>query len=176
MKKHLLNALVAASFAAIAGTAAADTGNISFQGEITTSPCSIGGGQQGTDMVVPLGSISTNNFRAIGDKSPEAPFTISLLNCDTAVAQSAAISFRAGAGSVVSSRLLGLENGSGAQGVAIGLIDEAGNAVVIGGAATSYTLIDGTNNFNFKAFYESTEATVTAGPANGRAVFEVTYS
>lgn len=176
MKKLVLNALIATGFAAIAGTASADSGNISFQGEITTSPCSIGGGQQGSDMVVPLGSISTNYFNAIGDKSPETPFTISLLNCDISVVQSAAIAFRAGAGSAINNRLLGLENGSGAQGVAIGLVDEAGNTVNVGGAAASYTLIEGTNNFNFKAFYESTEAAVTAGPANGRAVFEVTYS
>ncbi len=176
MKKLVLNTLIASTLVAVAGIASADTGNISFQGEITTSPCSIGGGQQGSDMVVSMGSISTNYFAAVGDKGPQSPFSIALLNCDTDVMHTAAISFRAGAGSVVNTRLLGLENGSGAQGVAVGLVDERGNEVVVGGAGVSYTLAEGTNIINFKAFYESTAATVTAGPANARAVFEVTYS
>ncbi len=176
MKKLVINALVASTFAAFAASASADTGNISFQGEITTSPCSIGGGQQGADMVVSMGTISTNNFSAVGDRSPAVPFTIALLNCDIATQQTASIAFRPGAGSVISSRLLGLESAAGAQGVAIALVDGSNNDVIVGGAATSYTLVSGNNNFNFKAYYEATAATVTAGPANARAVFEVTYS
>lgn len=176
MKKLVLNTLIATSFAAFAGAVSADSGNISFQGEITTSPCSIGGGQQGADMVVSMGTISTNNFNAVGDRSPAVPFTISLLNCDISTQQTASIAFRPGAGSVVSSRLLGLENAVGAQGVAVALVDERDVDVIVGGAATSYTLATGTNIFNFKAYYEATNASVTAGPANARAVFEVTYS
>ncbi|HYG44204.1 MAG TPA: fimbrial protein [Bordetella sp.] len=178
MKKIVLNALVSGFLATMAGAAlAADTGNISFVGEITTSACSIGGGQQGTDMIVPMGSISTNMFSSgLGSKSPEVDFTISLLGCDTTVANTAHIAFRPGAGSVVDSRLLSLESGAGAQGVAVGLATASGTAIVVGGAAGNYSLIEGTNILRFKAFYEATAATVTAGSANARAVFEVTYS
>ncbi|SEJ28101.1 fimbrial protein [Achromobacter sp. NFACC18-2] len=177
MKKLVINALIASAFAAFAGAASADTGNISFQGEITTSPCSIGGGQQGADMVVSMGSISTNYFANVGDRGPASAFSISLLNCDVTTLGTASIAFRPGAGSVVLGRLLGLENGAGAQGVAIALEDVASNTdVVVGGAAKTYTLAEGTNVFNFKAYYEATETSVTAGPANARAVFEVTYS
>ncbi|MBV7483487.1 fimbrial protein [Bordetella sp. BOR01] len=177
MKKIVLNALVSGCLATMAGTAlAADTGDISFIGEITTSACSIGGGQLGTDMTVQMGNISTNMFSGLGSKSPEVDFTISLLGCDTSVADTAHIAFRPGAGSVVDSRLLSLENGAGAQGVAVGLATAGGTAIVVGGAAGDYNLIEGTNILRFKAFYEATAATVTAGSANARAVFEVTYS
>lgn len=176
MKKTLINALFAATLAAIAGTAAADSGRISFEGEITESACSIGGGQLGSDMTVPMGSISTNMFSGVGVRGPKQDFTISLLGCDISVATTASISFAPGAGSVVASRLLGLENGSGARGVAVGLVEQDGTDIIVGGAAKSYTLVEGTNNLNFKAFYEATDANVTAGAANARAVFEVTYS
>lgn len=177
MKKTLANVLVLAGFAAIAGTAVADSGNISFQGEITQSACSIGGGQQGANMVVPMGSISTNMFNGVGSKAGDGTdFTIALLGCDTDVSENASISFRPGAGSVINNRLLSLENGSGATGVAVALVAEDGTAINVGGTATTYTLVKGTNNFNFKAYYEATAADIKAGKANARAVFEVTYS
>lgn len=176
MKKTILNALVAGCFVAAAGTAMADSGNVAFVGQITTSPCSIGGGQQGSNMTVSMGSIATNMFNAVGDKSPEVDFSISLLGCDTSTLGTATITFRPSAGSVINSRLLGLENGAGATGVAVGLKKADGTAIVVGGSGETYGLIDGNNILNFKAFYESTAASVTAGPANARAVFEVTYS
>lgn len=177
MKKLVINALIASAFAAFAGAASADTGNISFQGEITTSPCSIGGGQQGADMVVSMGSISTNYFTNAGDRGPASAFSISLLNCDVTTLGTATIAFRPGAGSVVLGRLLGLENGAGAQGVAIALEDiESDSDVVVGGAGKSFTLAEGTNVFRFNAYYEAIDSTVIAGSANARAVFEVTYS
>jgi major type 1 subunit fimbrin (pilin) len=175
MKKTLIASLFAASMAVMAGSASADTGTINFQGEITNSACSLGGGQLGTNMTIQLGLISTNMFTAVGDRSPLVDFTISLVGCDTSVAQSVELGFAPGAGSVVNSRLLSLENGGGAQGVAIGIVDAVGTDVVVGGAATTYGLVDGTNNLNFKAFYEATSTTVTAGAADGKAIFTLTY-
>ncbi|MFJ3463117.1 fimbrial protein [Achromobacter spanius] len=176
MTKTLLNTLLAATFVVAAGAANADSGNISFQGEITQSACSIGGGQQGADMVVKMGSISTNMFKDVGDKGPQTDFKIALLGCDPTVSGNATISFKPGAGSVISSRLLSLENSSGAKGVAVGLADQDGVAIAVGSAGVTYKLIEGTNNFNFKAFYESIDKTVTAGKANAQALFEVSYS
>lgn len=176
MKKTLVASLIAASFTMVGATASADTGTINFQGEITNSACSLGGGQLGTNMIVPLGSISTNQFAAVGDQGPKVDFTISLLGCDTSVLQTVSISFQPAAGSVVPTGLLSLESGGGAQGVAIGIDGPSGTPVVVGGAAIPFALVSGTNNLNFKAYYEAVDATVTAGPANGRATFELTYS
>lgn len=175
MKKKVLSILVAGCLGTMAGAAVADSGNISFVGEITTSACSIGGGELGANMVVPMGSISNNVFTGVGSKGPETEFEISLLGCDTTVSSAAAFTFRPGAGSIVDGRLLSLENGAGAQGVAVGLADSAG-PITIGTATSPYNLVDGTNVLRFKAYYEAVNSTVTAGPANARAVFEVTYS
>jgi len=176
MKKAILSTLVTTCLAALAGAAtAADTGNIKFIGDITTSACAIGGGQQGADMTVYMGSIPSSYFTAIGDRGPMTDFSITLIGCDTTVSNTASISFTPGAGSVVDSRLLSLENGAGAQGVAVGLAEQNGTDIVVGGPAVSYSLVDGSNVLNFKAFYEATSATVVAGPANARAVFAVAY-
>lgn len=177
MKKAILHVLVSGCLFSMAGaaTAAADTGNIKFIGDITTSACAIGGGQQGADMTVTMGSIPTHMFQSVGDRSPETDFTITLIGCDTSVSDTAEISFTPGAGSVINSRLLSLENASGATGVAVGLAEANGQDIVVGGSAVSYSLLDGTNVLNFKAFYEATAATVTAGAANARAVFAVAY-
>jgi len=176
MKKTVASAILATSFSIVAGMASADSGNLTFDGEITQSACSIGGGQQGSDIVVPMGSISTNEFGDIGSRGPDSKFTIALLGCDPSVAGTAAISFRPSAGNVVNNRLLSLENGSGASGVAIGLAQDDGTAIPVGGSPVSYTLLEGSNILTFRAFYESTNTVVTPGRANARAVFEVNYS
>lgn len=175
MKKALINSLIAVGLAAAAGTASADSGTITFQGVITESACSISGSD--TAMTVPMGSIAKHEFSGVGSRNTMgANFSISLIGCDTTVAQTASIAFNAGAGSVINNRLLSLENLAGAQGVAIALVDNAGQDILVGGTPVSYPLMNGTNQFNFKAYYEATDATVTAGSANGRAIFEVTYS
>lgn len=175
MKKTLITSLIAASMAVMAGGASADTGTINFEGEITNSACSLGGGQLGTNMTIQLGLISTNIFTAVGDRSPLVDFTIALVGCDTTVAQNVELSFAPGAGAVVDGRLLGLENGGGATGVAIGIQSQDGEDVLVGGLPVSYGLNNGNNNLNFKAFYESTTLLVEAGSANGKAIFTLTY-
>jgi len=176
MKKAILKVLVSGCLVAMAGAAAAaDTGNIKFIGDITTSACAIGGGQQGADMTVYMGSVPSSTFAAIGDRGPMTDFSITLIGCDTSVSDTAAISFTPGAGSVINTRLLSLENASGATGVAVGLAEQNGADIIVGGSAVSYSLVDGSNVLNFKAFYEATADTVTAGAANARAVFAVAY-
>lgn len=175
MNKVLGSALMAAGLVMSAGSAsAADSGTITFQGSITESACSISGAN--TSMTVPMGSITKNEFSAVGDRnSVGSDFSISLLECDISVASKANIAFKAGAGTVVSSRMLSLENLAGASGVAIALVDSANNNIAVGGTGVTYNLQPGTNQFNFKAYYEAILDTVTAGPANGKAIFEVTY-
>src|SRR5690606_13551865 len=74
MKKTLLTVVASGVLAALAGTAAADTGNISFIGEITNAACAIGGGQDGAAMTVAMGSVPATMFAAIGDRGPQTEF------------------------------------------------------------------------------------------------------
>src|SRR5690606_41547242 len=106
---------------ALPGTAAADTGTISFIGEITTAACAIGGGQDGAAMTVAMGSVPATMFAAVGDRGPQTEFVIKLIGCDTTIADTASISFRPAAGCVIFVCLIRLENGMGVQGVAGGL-------------------------------------------------------
>uniref|UniRef100_UPI00333E753B fimbrial protein n=1 Tax=Castellaniella defragrans TaxID=75697 RepID=UPI00333E753B len=180
MKKVILNALVSGCFIVMSGAAIAapDSGNIRFLGDITNSACAIGGGQQGADMTVALGSYPVKMFAdGIGTKSPMTDFSISLIDCDLSTAQTATIEFVAGSGSSSGNNLLNVENvPGGATGVAVGLVDWNGDVVQVGGSASApIALAAGTNILNFKAFYESIDSVVEAGPANARAVFKVAY-
>ncbi len=155
-------------------SAAPNTGTINFQGHITESACSISGGD--TNMTVPMGSISKNEFTAAGTRnSTPANFSISLLNCDTEVSENATIAF---AGNTVGTGLLALDP-AGAKGVAIALLDaSSGNVITIGGPGVSNVLTKGTNEFKFDAYYQATAAVddIVAGAANAKATFTVTYS
>ncbi|CAK7040545.1 fimbrial protein [Kerstersia gyiorum] len=174
MKKSVLSALLAVGLASVAGSALADGGEIYFKGNITNSPCSIGGNSASIN--VPLGDISTNVFSAIGDKSPVRSFDIVLTGCDTSTQDTATFVFESVNGSGL---LLPLDNNSTAQGVAIGLRPQGSATAIEFGSNTGipFTLHDGDNRLQFEAYYESTVATgVTAGTANSYATFTVTYS
>ncbi|MGO3740634.1 fimbrial protein [Kerstersia sp.] len=172
MKKSVLSALLAVGLASAAGTAMADGGEIFFKGNITTSPCSIGGNSASIN--VPLGDISNNIFSAVGVKSPVRNFDIVLSGCDTSTLDTATFLFESVNGSGV---LLPLDNTSTADGVAIGLRPVGGQPVEFGNTTgIAFQLHDGDNRLQFEAYYESTAAAVTAGTANSSATYTVTYS
>lgn len=172
MKKSVLSALLAVGLTSVAGTAMADGGEIFFKGNITTSPCSIGGNSASIN--VPLGDISNNLFSAVGTQSPVRNFDIVLSGCDTTTLNTATFVFSSVNGTGV---LLPLDNTSSATGVSIGLRPVGGTAVDFGNTTgIPFTLRDGDNRLQFEAYYESTNTTVTAGTANSYATFTVTYS
>lgn len=175
MKKSIFSALTVAGLVASVGTASAtpNSGTVNFQGYITESACSISGGD--TNMTVPMGSITKNEFTTAGTRNTTpARFSISLLNCNTEVAKNATIAFT---GNVVGTGLLALEP-SGAQGVAVALFNANNQAITVGGTGVSGALTNGTNEFKFQAYYQATTAVanIVAGAANAKATFTVTYS
>jgi major type 1 subunit fimbrin (pilin) len=188
-KKHLSKFAVIAAVSAVsqgAFAAAADTGNINFEGEITASICSISPKSQ--NMTVFLGKPTVNRFKAAGDKAQPADFTIDLLDCPAVAAGSPAnvanVTFKGDGDMTAASggKWLKISNAGQAGGVvaaknvAIQILDSASTQVDLNtGKSGDYILGEGTNSLKFKAAYIATAVGVTAGPASSSATFQVDY-
>jgi major type 1 subunit fimbrin (pilin) len=185
-KKYLSKfAVIAAVAAASQGAFAAanDTGTVNFEGEIVNSICSIAPESQ--NMKVFLGKIAAKTFKAAGDESLPADFTIKLLDCPapdatTGKASVATVTFL-GQKDRTDATLLLIDNAGqvggvdAAKGVGIEISDSANTRIDMGAASGGYNLGEGTNSLRFKANYKSTVAAVTAGPANASTTFQVDY-
>ena len=79
--KMKYKAIVSGLLLALAGNSYAIDGRINFTGEIIKTACVI---NNGNDLDIELGTYSAAQFRAIGDTSPNIPFTLPLANCPVA--------------------------------------------------------------------------------------------
>ncbi|WP_149570823.1 type 1 fimbrial major subunit FimA [Serratia bockelmannii] len=171
-------AIAAASSAYADGSTTNLTGGIvHFKGELVDGACSVS--TDSVDQIVQLGQHPLHNFKKKGDVSELRPFTIKLEDCDTTIAKTAAVQFT-GAADSVDANLLAIdasqENGQGASGVGIRILDEKSNVVVPNGAfSAAHNLIDGKNTLSFKAQYVSTVEKPTAGQANADSTFIMQY-
>lgn len=152
-------------------------GTIHFTGSLVNAACAVS--TESEDMTVNLGQYRTASFSAAGDTSTNIPFTISLTDCDTSVATTAAVAF-SGQVDATNPDLLAVSsssNSASATGVGIEILDGQSSPVPADGATFSnaYALIDGDNDLKFSAHYMATSATVTAGEANADATFIMQY-
>lgn len=183
----LRNILVAASttLALSAGMVhAADVitvtgGTVHFRGSLVAAPCSVNANS--ADQVVTLGEYTLHQFKAKGDKTSLLPFKIILEDCDTSIAQTAAVAF-SGQQDSADNGLLAIDSSSmgnttTASGVGIQILDETSTAVKPDGTqfSSAHKLIDGQNTLNFSARYVSTVDKPTAGQANADATFIMKY-
>jgi len=175
MLKHPLSKLFAfVAVGVLSQAAMAYDGTINFQGEMIDATCSVAPGSQ--NKTVQLGKIVSRTLTGLGSTSTPVDFTIDLLNCDTASAKNAQVTF---SGTADGTNLAIANSGqtvAAATGVAIQLKDSAGNPIKLGVASPSYILGNGTNSLQFKANYLATKDSVTVGPANGMAQFTVAYN
>ncbi len=175
MKTANLSALALVISAGLFGQSAfAADGIITFDGEITTAPCSLSSRSQ--DLVVPLGSISSSQLSgAVGKRSTPTNFVIELVGCG-ATAKGATVTFSGGTDANVPDDLVvGLGVVNPATGVAVELSDSSGLKIPLGVESARYTLVQGTNPLHFRASYVSTRDSVTAGSASAAAQFTINY-
>lgn len=76
--KNKLGVIAGCLFMTCSTNSFAVDGVINFHGSIITQACEINGGK---DVEVELGTYSAAQFRTVGDKSPNIPFTLPLTNC-----------------------------------------------------------------------------------------------
>lgn len=159
-----------------ASSVTASGGTIHFTGSLVNAACAVATESQ--DQNVALGEYRTASFKAIGDKTALIPFQIVLNECDASIAPTASVTFNGQIDST-NNKLFAVSSSSNqttATGVGIQILDTADKEVTPGSAATSVTLVNGTNTMNYTARYVSTAASTTAGVANADVTFIVNYA
>lgn len=178
-KIRLIDTLIAASLMtaglAHAATTTVNGGNVHFKGEVVNAACAINAGS--VDQTVQLGQVKISTLSEAGKISSAVGFNIQLNDCDTTVANTAAIAF-SGDSVADNPNALALESTSagGATNVGVQVLDSAGQAMAFDGAtfSTATTLAVGTNILPFQARYIATGA-ATPGTANANANFKIQY-
>jgi len=157
---------------------AAETGTVSFNGNIIATPCTV----TTANPNVPLGNVPASTLHgAPKRRSALVEFTIGISNCGRSNMTSVVVEFD---GVNNSGGLVPLSSVSGvATGVGIRLLGKDDSVIDLGTTpADNYStqvslsksaVTSGT--FTFKAAYESTGANVTPGTANGTVSFKLTY-
>lgn len=163
-------------------TVTVNGGTVHFKGKLVAAPCSVS--TDTSDQEVKLGEYTTHHFKTAGTLGSIVPFQIKLEDCDTTVAQSAAVAFSGRADSTSTDRsLLAVDqdlssgNAGTATNIAIQVLDNQSKPVKFDGTTfvNKTTLIDGENILKFAAQYKST-GVATAGDANADADFIMQYN
>jgi len=163
-----LTLLSASAFAAAPGD-----GTVKFTGEIVDAPCAISTDSQYQEVV--LGQVAKTVFKAVGDKSPSKEFKIKLEGCDISGKNKVTVSF-SGMGDTTKPDMLALTNEVGAAtGVAIGIYDNANQAVDLNTGKSPNSLAAGQTVLYYSANYVATKDAVTTGYGNASVDFNVTY-
>lgn len=183
MKKSLLAVAVVLSSGMSMSAFAIDPptivtgGTVYFDGEVVNAACAVS--SDSMDQTVYLDQVRTAAFNSTADVPANQPenFEIKLVDCDTTVQATAAVSFT---GSTVASKPSVLANtagAGGAQGVGLVLMGPDGAPLEIntGVPSATVTLVDGTTVIPLSVDYISTSTVVTPGPVASVANFNVHY-
>lgn len=173
MNKLALSLVVAMGIASGMAQAATNggSGTVKFNGAIVDAPCGID--PSTNSQTVEMGTTTMKSLDKSG-KSVSIPFEIKLQSCD-ATASKVEIAFD-GVAADSSKKLLALANGT-ASGAGVGIMNHAGEEVVLGTAVSaSDALTEGDNTLNFQAFVQGLGASVTAGSYYTTANFTLQYN
>ncbi|HDR9511644.1 pilus assembly protein FimA [Burkholderia cepacia] len=173
------------AFVAAAAPAMAADGQISFNGKVLATTCTIGAGGGATgakDMTVKLPSVSASALSNAGDVAGRTPFSIQLSGC-TGDSTKVATVFEAGDTVDSASGRLNLVSAGAedtvASNVQINLLNDAQQAIKAGVAGSQQNsqvvaLKDGGATLNYFAEYYATGKS-TAGSANSRIQYSLDY-
>ena len=170
----VLSALSLSSTAALAAATTVNGGTVHFKGEVVNAACAVDAGS--VDQTVQLGQVRTASLAQEGATSSAVGFNIQLNDCDTTVADKAAIAFLGTAIDGNHTNVLALQSSAAGSATNVQILDRTGTALALDGATFSAqtTLNNGTNTIPFQARYFATGA-ATPGAANADATFKVQY-
>ncbi|MBV7414941.1 fimbrial protein [Aeromonas sp. sif2433] len=183
MKKSLLAVAVVLSSGislnafAIEAPTVVTGGTVYFNGEVVNAACAVS--SDSMDQTVYLDQVRTAAFNSTSDAPANQPesFEIKLVDCDSTVQATAAVSF---SGTTVGSKTSVLANTAGAgaaQGVGLMLMGPDGAVLELntGLPSSSVSVMDGTTIIPLTVDYISTSTVVTPGPVSSVANFNVHY-
>lgn len=162
---------------AAGSTTTVNGGTVHFTGEVVDAACAVS--KDSEDLPVALGQVRSATLADAGSVANQTPFNITLVDCDTTVASTAAIAFAGPAttaGDALSVSSITTQ-GTAATNVGIQILDKDGTVLAPNTDTSSpATLINGTNTLPFTAQFVSTEGGATPGAADADATFSVTYN
>ena len=177
MKKSIV---LFAMLSAVSGAAFAQTsgaGEVKFDGQVIDGACSITDGER--IKPVHLGSISKNNFKALGDRSQMQAFSLTLSECtwddQAAERPKVSVKFTNTLGDGTSKVVLNHPSAT-AKDVGIRIFNGDGSVLDMGTASTAYSVSDRKVVLPFFAAVEATAATVTPGTIDATAKYVLTYN
>ncbi|MCS3601922.1 type 1 fimbria pilin [Buttiauxella sp. BIGb0471] len=148
--------------------------NLKFGGTLVSEPCELDPAT--TDFEVDFRSVVQKSLYLYG-RTPAIPFTINLINCDIALANSVTMTFTGSE----STNLPGLLAVTGtATGIAIGMEDQAGIPIPFNEATKPLALEAGTTSITFMAYVEGepdaiANQNIVPGTFTAIATFEIAY-
>ncbi|HFW1990954.1 TPA: fimbrial protein [Salmonella enterica subsp. enterica serovar Saintpaul] len=164
------------------------TGQVTFTGTITNSPCDIAPGDDA--ITVPFGQISYRHLQTAGSTTDSKPFTIHLQNCafdpDDATADKnpvgkmskVTVSFSANTGGTDTAHKAYISTGSAAH-VGVQLLKSDNTSVISPNTPMADTeaqqLQPGNNSLNFFARVIALDTGVTPGEVNASVTYTLKY-
>lgn len=149
-------------------------GMLRFQGEVFSDTCTVNDGDR--LLTLPMGEISTNQFKKTGDYADAVPFEIRFSYCNKNVSRNMAVVFH-GVSDEINVDLLAIEDrDNAAKGVAIALFDQDGQMIPLNsGQVPVRPDASGPYTLHLVAKYRATQDHVVGGYANAQAWFTLIY-
>lgn len=179
--RGLMNFFICCGFAvviALAGMsftapATAAENNLKFSGTLVSDPCELDPAT--SELTIDFGTVIKKGLY-LHPRTNAKPFTINLIDCDTAQGNQVTITFSG----TESTALPGTLAVTGATGIAVGLETANGTPQALNQPTPVYALANGTNSFTLQAYVagepDAIQAqSITAGDFNATATFEMAY-
>lgn len=158
-------------------------GDITFNGKVTASACTLKGFEGGTETsgaIITLADVTPLSFGAAGGYAAMQDFTIDLKDCDITTMKNARVAF-SGTPDTTDNKIL--QNNVGttpATGVGIAILENDGETLVSingGDASQKQLLTTGDTALKFKVAYKANTSTpqVTAGNVSAKSYIDITY-
>jgi major type 1 subunit fimbrin (pilin) len=182
MNSKLGAAIAAIAIGSVAGspTAMAANGTITFNGEIGSVTCDVGGGGSNTpNFTVTLPKVGTNSFQQVGDTSAATPYAIRVGGPDEpSCPEGTKIAIFH---EITSAQIdpitgnLSLTSSSGATGVQLQILQSNQPIDLRTGQRTEAEITNGSATIPFAVRYIATAAAPTPGSANSQVLYTVAY-
>ncbi|ECI3617820.1 TPA: fimbrial protein [Salmonella enterica] len=159
---------------AVCNTLPAATPNVHYSGKLVAGACNLVVDND-TMATVDFHTIGSDNFDANGQTTP-VPFTLSLKDCKTALANGVVVTFQGVEDSTLPG-LLALESSSIANGFAIGIETADQHPLIINASqGTEFMLAEGNTIINLQAWLQKTSGeNIMPGEFNASAMVNFEY-
>ncbi|MBF7997767.1 fimbrial protein [Rahnella laticis] len=157
--------------------AMAGSSDIKFSGSLVAEPCTVVGGEDGTDVSVDFGTISEKTFYSTYlHRTWSEKFKIVLEECDLSLGSEVKVTFY-GEEDAEQPGMLAISSSNGVKHIALGIQSDSGVDLPLNKQTQSYPLNKGTTELNFIAYAQASDIGVrNKSVGDGEFVANTTFS